>query len=71
MTFTSSSTVTNFVKLLEENSSEMAVECLAAACIGPITGQTARDLRFNVVIELDEESVSIGGLVDAIEVYFK
>ena len=71
VTFTSSSTVTNFVKLLEENCPEIAQKNLPAACIGPITAQTARDVEFDVVIELDEASVSIGGLVDAIEVYFK
>ena len=43
---------------------------MPVACIGPITAQTAVAQEFDVVVELDEKSVSIFGLVQAIADYF-
>ena len=67
--FTSSSTVLNLVDLLKETRQNW--EYLPAACIGPITAQTAVSQGFDVVVELDETSVSISGLVQAIAAYFR
>ena len=67
--FTSSSTVVNLVRLLKKTRQNW--KYLPAACIGPITAQTAISQGFDVVVELDETSVSISGLVKAIATYFR
>ena len=67
--FTSSSTVLNLVSLLKKTRQDW--ESLPAACIGPITAQTAVAQGFDVVVELDETSVSISGLVKAILTHFR
>ncbi|MFP6637924.1 MAG: uroporphyrinogen-III C-methyltransferase [Nitrospinaceae bacterium] len=66
ITFTSSSTVTNFLtligkKLLPE------VKKVTIACIGPITAKTAREAGLNVKIMPEQYTVS--SLMDAIENY--
>ena len=66
--FTSSSTVLNLVNLLKKTRQNWG--SLPAACIGPITAQTAVAQGFDVVVELDDTSVSISGLVKAIVTYF-
>lgn len=60
VTFTSSSTVTNFKSL----ATGTGVSGLRAACIGPITATTARDSGFSVVVEAT--TFTTAGLVDAI-----
>ena len=67
--FTSSSTVLNLVSLLKKTRQNW--KSLPAACIGPITAQTAVVQGLDVVVELDETSVSIAGLVRAIVAYFR
>lgn len=67
--FTSSSTVLNLVNLLKKTRQNWGY--LPAACIGPITAQTATAQGFDVVVELDDTSVSISGLVKRIVAYFK
>jgi uroporphyrinogen-III synthase len=72
LTFTSSSTVRNFVHWLSSTVGEslagtLDIETLAdarIACIGPITSQTARELGLHVDIEAKE--FTIDGLVEAI-----
>ena len=64
VTFTSSSTVKNFHRLLPANRIDQLFETVTVASIGPITSQTARDLGFNVAIEA--QSYTIPGLVQAI-----
>lgn len=66
--FTSSSTVLNLVSLLKNTRPNW--QYVPAACIGPITAQTAVSHGFDVAVELDETSVSISGLVRAIAAYF-
>jgi uroporphyrinogen-III synthase len=76
LTFTSSSTVRNFVAWLKdcEQTSTYSVDQLIRqprplmACIGPITGQTARELGLPVDIEASE--FTIDGLVKAIVTYY-
>lgn len=66
VTFTSSSTATNFARLIEEHG---LTPCkVKAASIGPITSGTARQLGFEVVLEAAE--FTIPGLVSAIRAYF-
>ncbi len=67
--FTSSSTVVNLASLLKK--ARQNWQYLPAACIGPITAQTAISQGFDVVVELDETSVAISGLVKAIVTYFR
>ena len=68
LTFTSSSTVRNFVAWLESVGGALYNETLLIqsmiACIGPITAQTARELGLRVDIEAKE--FTIDGLVEAI-----
>ncbi len=66
ITFTSSSTVTNFLtligkKLLPE------IKKVTIACIGPITAKTAREAGLNV--EIMPEQYTVSSLMDAIENY--
>ena len=65
-TFTSSSTVTNLVGLL--NGHVDALSGAVIACIGPVTAATAREVGFNVDIVPSEHTVA--GLIDALEEYF-
>ena len=63
ITFTSSSTVTNFIEILgKENIS--ALEISKIAVIGPITAETARKAGLNVAIEAKQYTIE--GLVEGI-----
>ena len=64
VTFTSSSTVTNFLSLLEGKKTEKLLENVTLASIGPITSDTARDAGLKIGIEADE--FTIPGLIDAL-----
>ncbi|MGA6924961.1 MAG: uroporphyrinogen-III C-methyltransferase [Desulfosarcina sp.] len=64
VTFTSSSTVKNFHRLLPPDRVERLMEGITVASIGPITSQTARELGFSVSVEA--EAYTIPGLVRAI-----
>jgi uroporphyrinogen-III synthase len=63
ITFTSSSTVTNFVAVLDKPGRE-ALDGIKIASIGPITSATLREHGTNVDVEADPHT--IGGLVKAI-----
>jgi uroporphyrinogen III methyltransferase/synthase len=64
VTFTSSSTVKNFHRLLPSDRADRLMKHVAVASIGPITSRTARDLGLKVTVEA--ESYTIPGLVRAI-----
>ena len=64
ITFTSSSTVRNFVSLAANRPSLSSYAC---AVIGPITSQTAKELGLNVVLQ--PASSTIPDFVRAIEAY--
>lgn len=68
ITFTSSSTVSNLVQILNGQDLAELLAGVAVACIGPITKKTVEDLgmRANVV----SEEFTIRGLVRAIVEYF-
>lgn len=68
ITFTSSSTVKNLLKLLGKDGLAL-VKGTTAASIGPITGKTCADAGFEPQIMAEE--YTIGGLTDAIAQYFK
>ena len=69
ITFTSSSTATNFVRLAGENNTSELLRGVAIASIGPITSETIRKLRLTVAIEAKESTMP--GLVRAIEDHFR
>ncbi|HBC92488.1 MAG TPA: HemD protein, partial [Pelotomaculum sp.] len=48
ITFTSSSTVQNFVKMLDAPDLGALLEGTTVACIGPVTADTARNLGLKV-----------------------
>ena len=64
--FTSSSTVTNLVGLLDGRTD--GISRTAIACIGPVTAATAREVGLNVDIVASEHTIA--GLVDSLEAYF-
>jgi uroporphyrinogen III methyltransferase/synthase len=64
VTFTSSSTVRNFHRLLPPERVDQLMEGVSVASIGPITSQTARDLGLSVTIEAD--TFTVPGLIQAI-----
>lgn len=70
VTFTSSSTVINFRKLLpeDEKQARQLMENVAVASIGPITTETARKQGFKV--DITASVYTIKGLTDAITDYF-
>jgi uroporphyrinogen III methyltransferase/synthase len=69
LTFTSASTVRNFVSLLEIKNLTNAIEAATVACIGPITAQTAEELALPV--HIIAETYTIPGLVEALVKYFR
>lgn len=66
VTFTSSSTVTNFVEMFEAEKEQMLkwMEPVVVACIGPITAKTAHENGFSVSISPQEYTVE--ALTDSI-----
>jgi uroporphyrinogen III methyltransferase/synthase len=69
ITFTSSSTASNFAKLAGENKVSELLRGVAIASIGPITSQTIRKLGLTVTIEADPSTIP--GLVRAVERHFR
>lgn len=67
LTFTASSTVQNFVDLLDTGALTLARQ-IPVASIGPLTSATARELGFSVVIEPDDSTIE--ALIAAIRHYF-
>jgi len=64
VTFTSSSTVKNFVKVLGEMDVKKALKNVVIASIGPITSNTAKELGLKVDISAKEYTIK--GLIEAI-----
>lgn len=66
VTFTSSSTVTNFAALFDDNKENFlaAMKNVKIACIGPITADTAKELGLQ--IDIIAEKYTIDGLVESI-----
>lgn len=68
ITFTSSSTVINFRALLPADRLSDLTAGVPAACIGPITADTARELGFDVRVEAID--YTIPGLVESILAHY-
>jgi uroporphyrinogen III methyltransferase/synthase len=69
VTFTSSSTATNFRRMIPNERFSDLLQGVTIACIGPITAETARELGFQV--HLVAETYTIPGLTEAIIAYFR
>ncbi|WP_366921949.1 uroporphyrinogen-III C-methyltransferase [Metallumcola ferriviriculae] len=67
VTFTSSSTVRNFLSKLPRQRADELLKDVIIACIGPITAETARKMGLTVHIEAEE--YTIDGLLAAILQY--
>ncbi len=68
ITFTSSSTASNFAKLMSERKVAEALSGVAIASIGPITSDSLRELGLEVAVEATASTIP--GLVRAIQEYF-
>lgn len=64
VTFTSSSTVRNFVELLGADRIQQLLENVKLVSIGPITSEAARDL--GLTIDMEASEYTIDGLVDVL-----
>jgi uroporphyrinogen III methyltransferase/synthase len=64
ITFTSSSTVKNFVQALAEHDLQALINGVKIACIGPITAETARGL--GLPVHAVAKDYTIQGLLDAL-----
>ncbi|MGD8188779.1 uroporphyrinogen-III C-methyltransferase [Brevibacillus ginsengisoli] len=64
ITFTSSSTVKNFVQAMQGQNLSQLLDGVQIACIGPITADTARSLGLNVDLVANDSTIQ--GLVDCI-----
>ncbi len=64
ITFTSSSTVKNFVEMLDTENIVASLQGVKLVSIGPITSQAARDL--GLTIDLEASEYTIDGLVEAL-----
>ncbi len=69
LTFTSSSTVKNFFKMVPEKLRERILSKAKIACIGPVTAKTAK--KQGLAIDIQPEKSTIKDMVEAIEAYFK
>lgn len=69
VTFTSSSTVKNFINCLGDINLKEAMEGITIACIGPITRDTALEYGLHVDVVADE--FTIDGLIDSLCDYFE
>jgi uroporphyrinogen III methyltransferase/synthase len=65
ITFTSSSTVENLVRIIGDEAFEAHRAALRAASIGPATTRTLKGFGLNPVVEADTHTV--GGLIEAME----
>ena len=69
ITFTSSSTVSNFKSLLPRDRFDELIKRVTIASIGPVTSETARKLGFEV--HLTADSFTIPGLVESIVRHYR
>ncbi|MCK5312462.1 MAG: uroporphyrinogen-III C-methyltransferase [Desulfobacteraceae bacterium] len=68
VTFTSSSTVQNFAKLIPDDKFDKLIKNITSACIGPITEKTAISLGFTA--DIIATDFTIDGLMDSILKHF-
>jgi uroporphyrinogen-III synthase len=69
VTFTSSSTVSNFFSLLDRDEILPHLGGVTIACIGPITAKTAEE--YGIKVHVMPSDYTIAGLVDAMRRHFE
>jgi len=69
ITFTSPSTVNNFIEICRDSDIYEEILVIETACIGPVTGKRATEQGFSVAIVPDE--YTIDSLAEAIVKYYK
>jgi uroporphyrinogen III methyltransferase/synthase len=69
VTFTSSSTVHNFVEILGQKGYKALLENVTIACIGPVTAKTAEE--FGIKTDIMPKEYTIPALVEAMVEYYK
>ncbi|MBI5582334.1 MAG: uroporphyrinogen-III C-methyltransferase [Deltaproteobacteria bacterium] len=69
LTFTSSSTVVNFLALFDRSEILSLLKPVTVACIGPITARTALDN--GLAVQVIPEAYTIAGLVEALVAFYK
>ncbi len=69
VTFTSSSTVHNFVEMLGQKEYKILLKGAVIACIGPVTAKTAKE--YGLTADIMPKDYTIPALVDALVEYFK
>jgi uroporphyrinogen III methyltransferase/synthase len=69
VTFTSSSTVNNFVEMLGQKEYKTLINGVAVACIGPVTARTAEE--YGMKIDVMPKEYTIPALVEAMVEFFK
>ncbi|MGQ9509295.1 MAG: uroporphyrinogen-III synthase [Thermodesulfobacteriota bacterium] len=69
ITFTSSSTVSNFVELLKGEELNNLLQGVLIASIGPVTAKTAKS--FGLKVHIQSQVYTIPGLIKAITAFFK
>ncbi|MBU8910232.1 MAG: uroporphyrinogen-III C-methyltransferase [Desulfobacterales bacterium] len=69
ITFTSSSTVSNFMSHLESKDAGKLLKNVITASIGPITSDTARS--FDIEPDIEAKEYTIQGLVDSLLIYYE
>jgi uroporphyrinogen III methyltransferase/synthase len=69
VTFTSSSTVSNFFRMFQQDELREALQGVTIACIGPVTAQTAE--KYGLKTDIMPLDYTIPALVQAIQDYFR
>jgi len=69
LTFTSSSTVHNFVEMIGKKEYKSLIDGVVVACIGPVTAKTAGQFGMNV--DIMPKEYTIPALVDGMVEYYK
>jgi len=67
LTFTSASTVTNFVDMIGTDDLGELLQGVVVSCIGPVTARTAKDLGLPVQVVADKHTIE--GMVNSILTY--
>jgi uroporphyrinogen III methyltransferase/synthase len=68
VTFTSSSTVNNFIEMVGKSEYKSLIEGVTVACIGPVTAKTAGE--YGMKVDVMPKDYTIPALVDAMVEYF-
>jgi uroporphyrinogen III methyltransferase/synthase len=68
VTFTSSSTVHNFVEILGKKGYKTILEGVSIACIGPVTAKTAEE--YGIKTDIMPKEYTVPALVDAMVAFF-